>query len=285
MDKTEKKKKNKKKTTIITLSVIFAVFAVMWIIFGGFVGAYKSPAKDVDSLVGGGTKYIAHRGLSSEFYQNSAAAFIGAGQNDFFYGIETDIWRTSDGKYMCCHDETPFEDASVKITEIDYAIALTLPLAKSKAGEYVTVDEDVFICDFATYLSICAQYGKMPQIEIKYEASEAQLKEIIAAVKEIMPVEKVQFISFHIDVIKTILKIDSSITAQWIMTDPFSAFFGSASSYNIDVYDVIITKTLIDMQHRKNKILNAWTINDKKRAEKLESYGIDFITTDYDFSK
>ena len=51
----------------------------------------------------GRTRFVAHRGVSGLECENTAAAFIAAG-NRTYYGVETDIWRTSDGKFLCNHD-------------------------------------------------------------------------------------------------------------------------------------------------------------------------------------
>ena len=47
-----------------------------------------------------GTQVVAHRGLSGIERENTAAAFVAAG-NRSYYGIETDIWRTADGHFRC----------------------------------------------------------------------------------------------------------------------------------------------------------------------------------------
>ena len=49
------------------------------------------------------TVMVAHRGVSGLETENTAAAFIAAG-NRSYYGVETDIYRTSDGQYICNHD-------------------------------------------------------------------------------------------------------------------------------------------------------------------------------------
>ena len=45
------------------------------------------------------TKIIAHRGLSGIEKENTNAAFVAAG-NRSYYGIETDVHKTLDGKYV-----------------------------------------------------------------------------------------------------------------------------------------------------------------------------------------
>ena len=49
------------------------------------------------------TQVIAHRGLSGIETENTNAAFVAAG-NRSYYGIETDIYRTADGRFVINHD-------------------------------------------------------------------------------------------------------------------------------------------------------------------------------------
>ena len=51
----------------------------------------------------GDCKMIAHRGVSKLERENTAAAFVAAGNRSYF-GVETDIYVTKDGKYAVNHD-------------------------------------------------------------------------------------------------------------------------------------------------------------------------------------
>ena len=59
---------------------------------------------DTMKIIKGKTKLIAHRGLSGIETENTAAAFVAAGNRDY-YGIETDVHKTADGKYIIIHDD------------------------------------------------------------------------------------------------------------------------------------------------------------------------------------
>ena len=48
---------------------------------------------------------IAHRGLSGIEKENTNSAFVAAGNRSYF-GIETDIHVTLDGKFVVFHDDT-----------------------------------------------------------------------------------------------------------------------------------------------------------------------------------
>ena len=74
-------------------------------------------------------KKIAHRGLSKRAPENTKAAFQLALEEDFF-GIECDIWKSLDGKYIISHDENLNRMCNVDkyITEITYEEILTHPI-------------------------------------------------------------------------------------------------------------------------------------------------------------
>ena len=58
------------------------------------------------------TRIIAHRGLSGLERENTCAAFIAAA-NRSYYGIETDVHVTADGKYILIHDDDTTRVAGV----------------------------------------------------------------------------------------------------------------------------------------------------------------------------
>ena len=49
-------------------------------------------------------KMVAHRGMSGLELENTCSAFVAAG-NRSYYGIETDVHRTSDGHFIIIHDD------------------------------------------------------------------------------------------------------------------------------------------------------------------------------------
>ena len=63
------------------------------------------------------TKLVAHRGLSGIEKENTNAAFVAAG-NRSYYGIETDIHRTADGRFVVCHDDDLKRVAGVDLRDV-----------------------------------------------------------------------------------------------------------------------------------------------------------------------
>ena len=101
----------------------------------------------------GKTRIVAHRGVSGLEQENTAAAFIAAG-NRTHYGVETDIWRTADGKYLCNHDGRTGRicevDLVIEETNFDDLRALTL---KDKDGS--TDRAELKLCTPYEYAKIC----------------------------------------------------------------------------------------------------------------------------------
>ena len=62
----------------------------------------------------GKTKMIAHRGLSGIELENTLPAFIAAANRSYF-GIETDVYKVKDGKYVLAHDGSTGRIAEVNV--------------------------------------------------------------------------------------------------------------------------------------------------------------------------
>ena len=58
---------------------------------------------DTVRLSSGTCRFVAHRGLSGLETENTCAAFLAAGLRGY-WGIETDVHPTADGRFVCCHD-------------------------------------------------------------------------------------------------------------------------------------------------------------------------------------
>ena len=85
------------------------------------------------------TKYIAHRGHSGKYYDNTEESILAASENVFFDGIETDIRLTKDKVWVCVHDDNPFIDKDILVSNSNYEDIKDLPLDISNAH----VDADV----------------------------------------------------------------------------------------------------------------------------------------------
>ena len=80
-------------------------------------------------------KLIAHRGVSGIERENTAAAFVAAG-NRSYYGIETDVHVTKDGKFVIIHDDDTQRvyGEAFSVEDSDFSLLRSLRLT-DKNGE------------------------------------------------------------------------------------------------------------------------------------------------------
>ena len=225
-------------------------------------------------------KFIAHRGLSSKYYENSEKAFLAAAKSDFFYGIETDVYFTADNVAVCSHDNDAFVDGSVKITSSNYEEIKDLPLKKDSYGF-----ENAGLCRFDRYLEICADYGKTAVIELKdYYMSEDEIKKVVDMARSVCGDEFV-IVSFSKKHIQTVLSFDPDVKTQHVVQKDINIQTSLLEGYDVTDYFGHLTKNLIDDALGQGRKVGVWTVNNIMLAIKYANYGVDYISTDKDFSK
>ena len=225
------------------------------------------------------TQLVAHRGLSGIETENTNAAFVAAG-NRSYYGIETDIHRTADGRFVVCHDDDlkriAGENVSVEMTALAQLQSIVLfdkDGTKNRADLRVSVLEN--------YISICKKYGKHCVLELKSDFTDEEIIKIIDIIKGFDYLENVTFISFVYSNMTKIRKLCPTQSVQFL----FSKFDDEiidrliTARMDVDVYYKALTKEIIDLLHANGLKVNCWTVDDKEKAEKLVEWGVDYITS------
>ena len=225
------------------------------------------------------TQVIAHRGLSGIEVENTNAAFIAAG-NRSYYGIETDIYRTNDGKLVINHDgnlnRIAGEDIYVEKTSLATLQGIVL---YDKDG--VKDRMDLRLSTPENYLKICKKYEKHSVLELKSEFTMEEIKQIVDIVKSYDYLENTTFISFNYDNLLKIREILPNQSVQYLFwkVEPKITEMLVRDKIDVDVRYVELTKEDIDMLHSLGLKVNCWTVDSKEDAERLASWGIDFITS------
>jgi glycerophosphoryl diester phosphodiesterase len=225
------------------------------------------------------TQLVAHRGLSGIETENTNAAFVAAG-NRSYYGIETDIHRTGDGRFVVCHDfdlkriagvDLPVESTS--LSELQSVVLFDKDGSKSR--------EDIRLSVLENYLGICKKYSKHCVLELKSDFTDAEISQIIDIVKSFDYLENVTFISFLYANLTKIRAICPTQSVQFLFSE-FSEEIISrlvADKIDVDVYYKALTKEMITRLHEKGLVVNCWTVDNKETAEQLSEWGVDYITT------
>ena len=109
-------------------------------------------------------RMIAHRGLSGLETENTNAAFVAAGNRSYF-GIETDVHVTSDGKFVIIHDYNTerVSGENYDVERTDYATLKKLKLYDIQQGVNKSglMRSDFVIPDLEDYISICKKMERL----------------------------------------------------------------------------------------------------------------------------
>ena len=225
------------------------------------------------------TKMIAHRGVSGIECENTAAAFVAAG-NRGYYGIETDVHRTSDGQYIIIHDDNTVrvsgKELSVENNDFDTLRSLIL---KDRFGR---TRGDLRLPTLEEYLRICTDYGKIGVLELKNPFPAEDVKNILETVKKEYSLDKMIFISFDYQNLVYLRGFSKTASLQYLCGCTVDAsLLEKLKAYNLDLdtEHSFLTESAIGYLHDNGIKVNCWTVDDKSRAEELAAWGVDFITS------
>ena len=164
----------------------------------------------------GDTCFIAHRGLSAFHRENSVAAFKAAAESTF-YGIETDIHVTKDGKYIVIHDDftgrVAEQNVTVEETNFDDIRAIKL---KVKNGE--DTPEARTIPSLEEYINVCKEGHKVAVLELKNHFEPNNIQEIVDIITDLCYIDNMIFISFDLPNCLELKKINSGLNVQYLTT-------------------------------------------------------------------
>ena len=225
------------------------------------------------------TLVIAHRGLSGIEKENTASAFVAAG-NRSYYGVETDIHRTKDGHFVINHDgdfkrvagvDVKIEESTLE--EIQNIVLLDTDGSKGR--------NDLRPAVLQEYISICKKYGKHSVLELKSSFTDEEIVRIIEIIKSFDYLENVTFISFEYENLLKVRKVLPEQSCQylfWKLSDEEIERL-VRDKMDADVWCIELTEEQIKKAHERGLKVNCWTVNEKENGEKFASWGIDYITT------
>lgn len=222
---------------------------------------------------------IAHRGLSGIERENTVAAFVAAGNRNY-YGIETDVYKTADGKFIVIHDgETNrVADGKYVVEETDFDTLRSLHL-KDKRGK---IRADLVLPTLSEYFSVCNTYGKVSVLELKSSFSKSELTSIVEIAKENEQLEHTIFISFIFENLTELRSILPEQKLQYLTGDTVDdnmINMLTESQIDLDIYEKCLNQESVNALHNAGITINCFTVDDPKRGEELAKMGVDMITS------
>lgn len=256
--------------------------------FNTQVSHLSTDAVSLSKMTGLITGYIGHRGYSSIAPENTLSAFREAYMHGYNI-VEMDVRRTSDGIWILMHDNTVdrttngtgvvanMSNDQVAHLDVDFTFNWGQAQPNTYYNEKVPTLEEV--------LTLCKQYGLIPQIEIQGSANVTRdVSEIYAMLQKNRLVDKV-----------CILSAQKSILDEFRSRDPYiylmltkvtlgqSEIDEAVSIGNCGVtvnQGNVLNRAYIDVAHTHGVEVCCYTVNDAWRASELFNLGIDFIATD-----
>ena len=223
--------------------------------------------------------FIAHRGYSGRYLQNTEEAFLKAVEHGSG-GIETDVRITRDGVLVVNHNsEARFADGTeMEISSHTYAELSAKPLANPYT------DTDLRICTFRRYLEICRDGHMVCFIEFKGNFPDEKIVEAFRLAEEIYELSMCSLQSFDFD---NLIRAHRLFPKLGIMLTAGSDCGAEEISRCIDAgFDIdmawdYITDDIVSRFHEKGLKVGLWTANKKEVLDFCLAKNVDYIESDF----
>jgi len=221
------------------------------------------------------TQIIAHRGAWKEFAlpENSIASLQKAIELKCF-GSEFDVRRTKDGILVVNHDPVYYGDT---IELQNYA---DLNKNKLSNGENLPTLENYFSTgthNNPTTLLICEIKEALTGADI----SQKTTMETIALAEKLGISEKIIYISFGFEVVKTIKRLQPNAIVLYLENNKSISEIVNEKLNGINLhFSNFISDPQISVSAKQNNLLlGSWTVNQVEDLNKLIAQGVEYITT------
>lgn len=224
---------------------------------------------------------VSHMGLAGLETMNTIPGFVAAG-NRSYYGIETDMHVTRDGKFVIIHDDKTGRVAESDIVVEDSSLDLLrkINLIDKHIPELGT-RQDLIPPTVEEYVRICKWYEKKCVLEIKNPCKEEDIARLVEEIRQMDYLEHVVFISFALDNMIALRKLLPEYQMQYLTKEYSPEVLEILDKYNfdLDIRFVSLTKEVVDEVHAHGHKVNVWVCDNKEEAEQYAEWGVDFITT------
>jgi glycerophosphoryl diester phosphodiesterase len=229
------------------------------------------------------TMMVAHRGVSKLERENTCPAFLSAASRSYF-GIETDVHMTKDGKLVLIHDETLTRvtggACEINVEESNFSDIADIVLPDLDG---TTVRRDIRVPLLSEYIAICKKYDKKAVLEIKGSFTEEGIDAIISEVRGMDYINGMIFISFDLENCIMLREKLPDAEIQLLVggvlgRDEVNELL-KKYSLDLDIYFERLTSDWIQELHEMGVKINCWTCDSPEKAEELVEWGVDFITS------
>ena len=227
----------------------------------------------------GHVKMIAHRGVSGLERENTCPAFVAAGVKSY-YGIETDVHVTKDGKFIVVHDDDLKRVAGLEVSVEDSTFD-ELRAVRLKDTDETTERADLFLPSLDEYICICRKYDKQAILELKNPMKPDAVWKIAENVQRLGWFERTTFISFAGENLTALREKFPTASAQYLTSEctEEEIRFMIENRLDADLCGYCITPEKVQRLHQAGLIVNVWTLDTLEHAKMAKAVGVDMITS------
>ena len=226
---------------------------------------------------------IAHRGLSSQYPENTILAF----QKALDIGIvwmEFDLQITSDNHLVVMHDKTVDRTTNGRGLVSDLTLEQVQALDAGShldakfAGERVPTFEEV--------IDLLSGQAKMA-VELKFDGLEP-IGQVLDILQKHDVIDQVSVSSFDLDKLPEVKRLCPSCSTTALLkpeVDVSRDWVAEAQKYGVDVFGprhTHTTKEMVDQAHNKGLVVRCWGLGKDQgpALEHMIDVGVDGMTTD-----
>ena len=218
---------------------------------------------------------VAHRGAWKKdgLPENSIAALrqaIALGCT----GSEFDVWMTADDSLVINHDA---EYHGLLIEQTYYAELAIFTLSNGEKlptlREYIQAGRQ----DNNSTRLVC----ELKPSEVSSERGKALATQAVTLIQEMKAQDRVAYISFDYDMLKTIVALAPSVPTQYLNGDKSPDQVHADGIQGIDYHFSVFRQhpEWVEQAKANRMALNAWTVNEAADMDRLLSQDFDYITT------
>lgn len=268
-----------KKKSIIIIAIIVLIFGSL-----AAINLTRNPISSkytIASHTSQPQKYIAHRGFSSVYPENTIPA-IDAAIKKGYYGVEFDIHTTKDGIWILNHDSDidKMTNGTGEISEMTYD---ELQEYNIDNGNGIENYENLKLPKFEDALELISESGVVPFIEIKgYDP--VAFKNLLDIIDNYNLTESAVIISFDMEALLGIRELNNSIKLMYLtnnLTKEDVDVCLTNGNIGVDINFGNIFKMQDALKYAQDNGLEAaaWTVDFPVVSDLLNLFGIKYITS------
>ncbi len=257
---------------------------------------FKKEANTSVNLFGNTTKYIAHRGyITDNSPENSTASFIKAGQTSSFWGIETDVQKTKDGKFVVFHDNnlqrvTKYvktdEEGNQYVSDETVTGSIRTKTFDELQSLCIKGHIDLKIPTYEEYLDICKKYNKVAVVELK-NIDDTDIAAVINMIKDKGLINKSMIISNNRVLLNKVRAVNKTIPMTCLMShvpsmEEWKDIYQMKNA-GLNLKYSYMTQEVVDIAKSGNISIGTWYYANKSDMTEVERKNSQFITCDIPF--